>query len=229
MLGFLEKLKSRKVEVARTAASVWQRIVVDVTDGKEPDADTVLAELDRLNKSTDDLKTAVELLHQRRAWSALVEAGTLAEAAHPKIVKTIAAEVAAFAKIEEEHELRLRPMQGSERAAIFQMSEGARAKRELIVTASDPIRRATAAEADAKLRALQQERAEFDRELRGKEDRRRELLAQQYDPGITAHTERLASEIETMEKARPGFDERAKQLNAESEVALAMLLSPEAI
>ena len=225
---FLERLTRRKTEVARATASEWQTLVINIADGKEADADATLTTLDWLKKTPDDLEQAVALLVQRRELATLVAAGTTAEVAHPKIVKAIEAEVATFAKIEEAHEQRLRPMHGEERAAIFQMSEGARAKRELIETATDPIRRATAADADAKLRALQQERAEFDRELRGKEDRHRELSSQE-DRDLVAHVERLKSEIEAMQSRRSLFDARAAQFAAESEAALLKLLEPEAI
>ena len=170
---FLERLTKRKTEVERTAATSWQTLVCRVADEQQADPDAVLAELDRLNKTPDDLKVAVELLNKRREWVKLVVAGTLAEAEHPKIVKTIEAEVATFAAAEEKHEQRLRPMHGQERSAVQAMSEGSRAKTELLRTATDPVALQSVVEADEKMRALQQEQIENSKELDAKNDRRR--------------------------------------------------------
>ncbi len=227
MIAFLEKLTRRKTEVALKAGGEWQALVIAVADGKEIDPDETLTALDRLGKSTDDLAKGVELLNQRRVWSALVTVGSKAEVEHPRVVRAIEAEVAAFAALEETHDQKLRPMHGRERDAFQTMSEGARARRQLIETATDPIRRATAADADAKLRALQQERQEFAAELRSKQDRHLELSAQE-DRDLVAHVERLKSEIEAMQSQRSLFDARAAQFAAESEAALLKLLEPEA-
>ena len=99
---FLERLTTRKNEVARTASSEWQALVLDVADGKEIDPDAVLSDLDRLGKAPEDLVKAVALLSQRRGWAATVAAGAEAEVEHPRIKKTIDAEVVAFKVLEEE-------------------------------------------------------------------------------------------------------------------------------
>ena len=75
----IERLTRRKVEVARQEATYWQEIVVGLADGNLVDTDLVLLELDRLNKSPDDLAAAVSLLAQRRAWAATAAAGVQAE------------------------------------------------------------------------------------------------------------------------------------------------------
>lgn len=228
MIAFLEKLTKRKSEVARKSGGEWQALVIAVADDKATDPDATLAELDRLGKTPDDLAQAVELLSQRRAWSALVAAGAKAESDHPQAKKAIDAEVALFAALEEKHEQRLRPLQQAQAAAAQAMTEAAEARRRLVETASDPLRLAAVADADEKLTDLRRERAEFDRQLRSKEDRLAEL-SRQEDDDLVGHVDRLKSEIEAMRAQARSFDERATALNSECEAARKQLERPEAI
>ena len=228
MITFLERLTKRKVEIERKTGGEWQTLVTTVADGKEIDPDETLTALARLGKSTDDLAKGVELLNQRRAWSALVTAGAKAETEHSRITTLIEAEVAAFAALEEKHEATVWPMTRAKAAAAQAMMEASEARRRLVETASDPIRLQVVQDADEKLSELRQERAEFDRELRGKEDRLRELSVQE-DRDLAGHVDRLKSDIVAMRAQEPSFCERAEKLNAESEAARLQLLQPEAI
>ena len=228
MIAFLEKLTRRKIEVARKTGGEWQALVIAVADGNEIDPDETLAALDRLGKSTDDLAKGVELLNQRRAWSVLVAAGTAAEVEHPKIKKTIDAEVALFAALEEKHEQRLWPLQQSQTAAAFSMSEAAEAKRELLRTASDPLRLQAVSDAETKLTELRRERQEHDHRLSDKADALRQY--QTRGQALDSDTiERLEIEVASLQVESKAFDERAAKLNGECETARAMLLTPEAI
>ena len=225
---FLEKLTQRKTEVARQAATVWQQLVITIADGKSIDADATLAALDRLAKSPDDLAKAVELLNQRREWSALVSAGAKAESEHPKIIRKIDLEIAAFTALEDAHDAAMRPMHGAERSAVQCIADGSEARRRLVETATDPIRLQAVKDADERLTTLRQKRVEFDRQLRGSEDRLRELSVQK-DRDLDGHVQRLTREIEAMESERPSFHQRAEKLNAECATARTALLIPEAI
>ncbi len=225
---FLERLTKRKSEVARTAAGEWQALVCRIADEHESDPDATLTTLDRLNKTPDDLAKAVGLLSQRRAWAATVAAGIAAEVEHPKITKKIDAELAAFKLVEEAHEAAVWPMTRAKAAAAQSMAEAAEARRRLCETATDPLRLAAVEQADSQLTELRRERAEHDRELRGKEDRLTEL-SRQEDSDLAGHVDRLKSEIEAMRAQVHSFNARAEKLNSESEVARAMLLLPAAI
>lgn len=228
MLGFLEKLKSRKVEVARESASVWQRLVVALADGKEPDPDLVLLELSRLGKTPDDLAAAVALLEQRRAWHAMALAGVQAEVDHPKFKKRIEAEVDAFIALQAAHESTIWPLEQSKSAAAFAMAEAQRARIELSRTARCPLALATVAEADAAVQSLRLERADHERELRAKEDHLTTLQAQR-DPGLASSIRRLETDIEGLRSLGVSLRQRADTLAAEATEARKSLERPEAI
>ena len=228
MIAFLEKLTKRKTEVAQKTGGEWQALVIAVADGKQIDPDETLAALDRLGKSLDDLANSVALLNQRREWAKIIAAGETAEADHPNLTRKIESEIAAFNLLEEKHEATLFPMTRARAAAAQSMVDATQAKRELQRTATDPIQLQAVQDADAAMTELQIERAEFDRDLRAKEDRLVEM-SHQNDDDLAGHVERLKSDIETMRAQAHSFDERSKTINAECEAARAALLNSAAI
>ncbi len=226
--GLLEMLTRRKDEAARQTATIWQQLVIGVADNTTTDADAVLTALDRLNKSPDDLAKAVELLAQRRTWSATVAAGATAETEHPKITAKIAAENAAFAELEAAHDRKLWPLSDAKNAAANAISAGAGARIELARTCTDPLALQAVADCERRMHELRIETAAHSRELRAKEDRLAALKAQE-DSDLGGHVARLTREIEIMQVRDLSFATRAAELNAESEAARQRLLLPEAV
>lgn len=224
----MERLVSRRTEVAQQTASQWQQLVIDVADEKAIDPDEVLSDLDRLEKSPADLAQAVALLTQRRAWAATVAAGTAAEKVRPGNAKRIEAELAAFEKLEAEHESRLAPMREIERASVFAITEAATARGELARTATCPMALQAVRDADEKLAELRRERAEFEAALRTKEDRYG-IVAAQKDPDLQPQEQRLTAEVRSMTAELATFANRVQDLTATHEAARLKLEAPEAI
>ena len=228
MFEFLEKLKLRKTEVERDESSAWQRLVVALADQKPPDADLTLLELRRLNKTPDDLVRAVELLNQRRVWAAMVAAGSKGEADHATATQAARKEIEAFGRLEEAHDAKLAPLHSMIASAAFAQSEALHARGELARTACCPIALQAVASAEKVLAELRNERAEFERELRAKEDRLA-VLRSQNDRDLAGHVDRLRSDIVAMQVQLRSFHERAETLVGDSEAARLQLLRPEAI
>ena len=224
----LEKLTRRKVEVTRSIACEWQQTVIDVADEKETDPDAVLSDLDRLGKTPEDLAWAVDLLKQRRGWAVTVAAGATAEKVRPGNLKMVEAEIAAFTKLESDHESRLAPLRETERGAVFAITEAAAARSELARTATDPGALRAVADIGHQLESLRHERAEFEISLRAKEDRYG-IVAAQQDSDLDGQTARLASDVQAMRSELASFRERTEALAAEHELAHLQLLKPEAI
>ncbi len=225
---FLERLTKRKGEIQRKGASEWQTLVIAVADGQEIDPDETLTVLARLGKSTDDLAKGVELLNQRRAWSALVAVGATAEAEHPAITKKIESEVAAFAALEEKHEATVWPMTRAKAAAAQAMSDSAEARRRLVETANDPIALQAVRDAEERMNELRREKSELDHRMADKSD----ALRQYTTRGQSSDFEKIARleiEVANLQAESKAFDVRATQLNGECESARLALLNPSAI
>lgn len=224
----IERLTRRKVEVARQEATVWQALVIDVGDGKEIDADAVLSDLDRLNRTPGDLATAVELLNQRRAWAASVAAGVRGEADLPAVKRKIADENAKFEAIERQHEEALQPLSYHLGEAGRAILDGASAARELSRTATCPMALQAVTNVEKRLSELRREQAHTASELDAKESRLK-IISSQQDPDLQPQVQRLTSDIASMRKQLATFGDRVQELTAEHDAARLRLLSPEAI
>ena len=228
MLAFLEKLRSRKFEIARKVGSEWQTLVIDIADEKEIDTDETLAALSRLGKSPDDLAAAVGLLAQRRQWAQQVTGGNRAESDHPVIKRKIEAEVARFTEIERQHEEKLQPLSYELAEAGRMILDGASASRELSQTSTDPLALAAVADAAEKLAELRREQAHIASELRSKEDRLATITAQK-DDDLDGQAARLSRDIGALREQLASFATRTEELVSESDAARLQLLRPEAI
>jgi len=166
MMSFLEKLLSRKTEIARKNLGVWAQLVVDVADGKEIDSDVILSELDRLHRTPGDLQAGVELLLQRRAWSAIAKAGDDAEAAYPGLTKQVADAETSLKDLIEKHHAKFAPLEGRIHAARESISSGADAKRRLLDTCSTEAESAATEGIDLRITETQAAKADVVRRLR---------------------------------------------------------------
>jgi len=221
----------RKVEVAQKNQGVWSQIVSDVTDGKEIDSDLILSELDRLNKSPEDLQEGVELLLQRREWAAQVEAGVKAEIEHPKNLAKIQAELDAFAKLQKQHEARLIPFLSQRDATVQQISTASDARRRLLDTCSAESHQSATADIDVKIQEAGQELDDVRKRLRDCENWVLGVQSQ-GDKSATADVAKLAAmrkKLETLQAEHSGCNARMQSLQDERGEASASLLKPEAI
>ena len=230
MIAFFEKLTRRKTEAARQGQTAWQELVIAVADDKEQDADNTLAELDRLNKTPQDLEAAVELLGKRRELAKQVADGTKAENEFKKINAAIDAEVAQFKEALERHDEIMRPLVQQKELAVTAITAADYARRQLIDTASDPILLLAVRDADAAMVELRREKADHDSRLRLKSDalHKYQTWPDQFTDAADRIT-RLQAEVETMQAESAAFDAKGELLNTESEQARKRLQSPEAI
>jgi len=230
MIAFFEKLTRRKTEAARQGQTAWQELVIAVADDKEQDADNTLAELDRLNKTPQDLEAAVELLGKRRELAKQVADGTKAENEFKKINAAIDAEVAKFTAASELHDATMRPLIQKKEAAVTSIKAADFGRRQLIDTASDPILLLAVRDADAAMVELRREKADHDSRLRLKSDalHKYQTWPDQFTDAADRIT-RLQAEVETMQAESAAFDAKGELLNTESEQARKRLQSPEAI
>lgn len=230
MLAFFEKLTKRKTEVAREGQGLWRTLVVNIADGEETDADNTLIELERLNKTPEDLASAVALLGQRRELVKQVAAGAKAEAEFQKINAAIDGEVAKFTAASELHDATMRPLVAKKETAVEAISAASFARRRLQETATDPIRLAAISDTDAKMAELRREKAAHAERLKVKADALHKYSEwpERFTDAADTIT-RLQAEVETMQAESRAFDAKAEVLSNESDQARKRLEAPEAI
>ena len=228
MIEFLTKLARRKTEVLSKGASDWQKLVGEVLDETASDPDDVLARLDRLHKTTDDLSKAVELLRQRRLWSKEANDGETAETDLNNATEQLAKLDRELESLLEKHEAKLLPIERKRDLAIQRISQADSSRRRLIETASDPILKQAARDTDANMAALRQEQSRHKLMTRGFGIDRDSILKND-DPALKDQAERLANGINRLKGQEAEFLERAETLNRASEAAREQLLRPEAI
>ncbi len=230
MIAFFEKLTKRKTEAARQGQTAWQALVIAVADDKATDPDVTLAELDRLNKTPQDLEAAVDLLAKRRELARQVAGGAKAEADFAKINAAINAELATFTEASERHYATMRPLIQTKELAVTSIEAAYFAKRQLTDSATDPILLLAVRDADAAMAELRREKTDHDSRLKVKSDALYQYRTwpERFADAETS-IERLQGEVAAMEIESLAFDTRAEQLNTESEQARQRLESPEAI
>ena len=229
MLKVLEKLTARKAEILKADQATWSKLVADVHDEKLKDADKILAELEKLDRTPEDLQAACELLIQRRAWAAELEAGRKAATDHAKHLAAIDSENAAFKRAMDEHEAKLAPLMNKCDAGVQRISLGDSARRGLLETVSAEARELATAEIDDRFKELEAEKAEVQKRFRDREDwvHRVEMLGEAATAGdlerLPAAQAGLAELRDELESFAPQFE----ALNSERIAAMESLLNPE--
>ena len=161
--------KHKKRQAAHAAD--FRGIVIQIADGREPDADRVDAVLHDAGKSLDDLRQAVEQLQHRRQlrenWDRLP--GVAAE--REDIEKQLAAAQEALDDAEQRHAETTNPLIARLNQIRDAMMAADAAKRELANTCTDPALLAEVAAVVAKLTAAYREATQCRDAARAERDR----------------------------------------------------------
>lgn len=231
MLNVLGKLSAKKAENVGALQLEWLGVVSGVADenGLEPGA--LLAALNRLGKSIEELQAAVELLAKRRGWAILAAEGDAAEESYAGLLSQERASEKALQLLIAKHTAKCEPLGRLIDAACLAISSGADARRRLLETAGDEARQAAFDEIDAQLGEVQVERNLLQSRMKG----RRDWLFRVESLGKHAAT----ADVATLADARAGLKQMQTQdadlarqtttLQDRRNVAAKRLLLPESI
>ena len=147
--------KQRERQVARAAD--FRDVVVQIADGKEPDADFVAQVLHEAGKSVEDLRQAVELLHRRRDLRQKLDSVPRLMAQRQEIERKIAAANCDLEAADQRHTEAVVPLQAELADLREQTFAGDQARGELQRTCADPDLLARLADVTAKLQGARQE------------------------------------------------------------------------
>lgn len=231
MLNLLERLTGRRAERAHKIAMTWAVFVADVCDERTTDADEILTALEKLNRTPEQLQTAINNLVRRREWAREASAGVSAEDNYSKLVEQESAAAAELEKLIETHHKKQLPLQAKLEAARSAISVAADAKRRLQETAGDESRRTAFDAIDAELLKLQAEQKPLLKALHDREVWVKEVLSR----GNSAATEdlrRLSSArdgLKTMQQQDSEFRARLQALQDQRNAAAESLLRPECL
>jgi len=231
MVSILEKLSIRIGQRQRKNAATWSQFVGDVVDEKLKDADEILAGLDVLGKSPEDLQAACGLLIQRREWGGVAKAGDAAEAEYPKLTQQAADAEKELSKMIERHHAKYAPLESKIFAARESISSGADAKRRLLDTCSAESESAATADVDLRIQELQAAKSDVSRRHRDCEswvlniDSRGDSAATTDMAKLPAMREKLAG----LELELKTFSSKLQALQDERGKASESLLRPEMI
>jgi hypothetical protein len=127
--------KQRARQAAKSAD--FYDLVVQIADGKEPDADLVAETLRDTDKSFDDLQKAVELLQRRRQlrkqWNGVADLA----AQRRQLERQVADADRELEAAEQKHYDTVQPLYGESQQLKEAEQEGEKAKRELLDTCTD--------------------------------------------------------------------------------------------
>jgi len=112
MSTIIESLKTRQKTTTETAQTEWRNLVIAVADGTlQTDPDDVLATLDRLGKSLDDLHDIADKIAARRELVERITTAKTASTSIPGIRSQIQTANDALKRAEELHERTVAPLQ----------------------------------------------------------------------------------------------------------------------
>jgi len=231
MVTIIEKLSVRLLQRQKKQAASWSGFVADVVDERLKDPDEILAGLEVLNRTPEDLQAACELLIQRRAWSAVVVAGDAAERDYPGLQDQFAAAAKELEKLTERHHAKYAPVKGRIHAAREAISSGADAKRRLLETCSPEARQAATEGIDARIQ-------EAGQELDGVRRRIRDCevwvlgVESQGDKSATADVVKLSAmreKLQGLKSEMKSCQTKLQDLQDERGAASEALLKPESI
>ncbi|GEM_PF-1258577 len=229
MLNVLEKLSVRKTEVSQANQAVWSKLVVDVADEILKDADEILTALDDLRRSPEDLQEAIELLHDRRGWAAVVAAGDVAESEYPKLTQAAATAIDQLADLIEKHTAKNSHVNDKVDQARDAITAAATARRQLLESCSAVAAESATAGIDSQLAGIDSRRSEMDRLIREREDW---LSAVESQGAQAARSDRtkMPGQIAGLANLRADYQALTvdlERLNSEREQAATKMLHPE--
>ena len=231
MLNVLEKLSAKKAENAGARQSDWVGLVTGVADenGLEPGA--LLAALDRLGKSIEELQAAVELLARRRGWAVQAAAGDDAEASYADLQTQERASEKALQLLIAKHTAKCEPLGRQIETARQTISAAADARRRLLETAGDEARQAAFDEIDAELGETQVERNSLQSRMKGRRDWvfRVESLAKNAATADVAALPDARAGLRAMIEQDADLARQTTALQDRRNTAAKRLLEPEAI
>lgn len=228
-MKILEQLAARKAEVQQADQAAWSKLVTAVHNEALKNADEILAELERLGRTPEELAADCELLESRRGWAVELAAGRQAENDHAANVKAIDEETAAFKRAQGEHEARLAPLRQKRDAGVQRIDQGDSARKRLLETVSDEARDLAIADIDARFARLEGEKSELQKRFRDREDwvHRVEMLGESATSGDIERLPAARAGLTELRDELKSFAHQFETLNSERTAALEALLNPE--
>ena len=206
MLEFLTKLKTKQTETAISKRDEWLALVVAVCDGDEPAEAAVLKTLEHCGRSVEDLQQAVELVRQRREWTAQMATVPAARAEVAAIeTKKTAARVELF-DAQSKYNARLKALSEREQEVIVVLSTGETARQLLQGTSTD---QSLQDRIDKAREGIKQIHAPLARLIERRGDRRHELTR------IERSANANAEQVSQAEKHATELDDEIGRLESE--------------
>lgn len=231
--ALLDKIAGRQQERRQAREADFRRLVVQVADGQEPDAETIEHVLGGNQKTIDDLREAVELLQHRRDLRRTVDNSPNLGEERQRIEKEMAEANRIYNEANAKHDRTVDPLHARLRELRTLVSEAEQARRELWDTCRDeelverldkvsrPLteqsRRLGAMETEA--RNLRNE-AKYEREQAGHAERK---------PDADAHTEEAArcdTEAKQLERELPALRRQVADLERQGAAIRQQMLVP---
>jgi chromosome segregation ATPase len=197
----------------------------------EPDA--VLSELDRLQKSPEDLADAVELLNQRRAWAEQLSAGDAAEQEYPKLLRQVQKGEDELKAMTAQIQKKMAPIHQRRSQAMADMQAGTSARRNLIDTAGEECRDSALADVKQEIEETEHARANLGKRIADRQAWIRDVTSRGQNAS-TPDLQRLEDRARHAELAEwreqdRELSQRMTELQTEFAQAHDVLLEPESI
>jgi chromosome segregation ATPase len=157
-------------------AADFRGLVVQIADGKEPDAEFVAQVLRDADKTVDELQQAVELLRRRRQWRQQYDRLPGLADERTQVERQIAAADAVLEAAQKEYERVIHPLCFRMQDLRDATSEAEKAERQLWATCTDPELLDKLADVQTRLSQVRQEAGDLRRQTdnlreRAKSDR----------------------------------------------------------
>lgn len=142
MLTLERRLADHQRQTEDTKAREWKQFALRIatTPDEDHDPEEVLAELDRLGKSLDDLQAVAGLVTRRRELSAQMAGLPELESTSQEATQKLLTEVERFSRARDEHERKRRELSLQCDIADARKADAQNARRELLSTCRQDIR-----------------------------------------------------------------------------------------
>ena len=137
MTTLLDKIAGRQQERLQAREDDFSQLVVQITDGQEPDADHIEYVLDDNQKTIDDLRKSVEILQRRRNLKSKADQAPDFFMERKRIESEIAEADRIFKEADAKHNSTVNPLHFRLRQLKMLTSEAEQARRELWDTCGD--------------------------------------------------------------------------------------------
>lgn len=230
-MSILEKLSAKLRHKKSQQSASWSAFVTSVADGKTSDPDEILAALERLNRSPEDLQDAIDLLIKRRELSKVVQSGDAAEAELPAARDAITAEEKRYAELHAKHELKMDAMLTHRNGLVQKITRRDDAARELLSSVPTATSEAVYGPIDQKIVEVNDERASVRQAIKNLEQWLFNV-DEQGDSASTGDIQRLADQRQRLRDLKRSEGDLANKLSSlqdERNAASKRLLLPELI